>query len=160
LFAPARTAIDRPEWSVRVSGAGPGKGGTVHFPTLYSKIHRATVTAADLHYEGSITIDRRLMDLADLLPHQQVQVYNISNGARFETYVMEGAADSGCIQINGAAAHLAGVGDLLIIASYAAMSRQEATAWQPKVVLVDADNRPRGLKLATKLDGTAETVEC
>jgi aspartate 1-decarboxylase len=143
--------------------AGSGaidEGGHVHFPILYSKIHRATVTAADLHYEGSITIDRRLMELADLLPHQQVQVYNINNGARFETYVMEGAADSGCIQINGAAAHLAGVGDLLIIAAYAAMSRQQAAAWQPKVVLVDADNRPRSLKLETKLDGTVETVEC
>ena len=133
----------------------------MHFAILYSKIHRATVTAADLHYEGSITIDRTLMDLANLLPHQQVQVYNISNGARFETYVMEGVAESGCIQINGAAAHKAGVGDLLIIAAYAAMSRQEAAAWQPRVVLVDARNRPRGLPpLAPKVDGEVEIVEC
>jgi aspartate 1-decarboxylase len=140
---------------------GPGKGGTVHFPILYSKIHRATVTAADLHYEGSITIDRRLMDLADLLPHQQVQVYNISNGARFETYVMEGEADSGCIQINGAAAHRAGIGDLLIIAAYAGMSRQEAAAWQPKVVQVDAHNRPRAARsLAPGADSEVETAEC
>lgn len=137
------------------------EGGHVHFPFLYSKIHRATVTAADLHYVGSITIDRRLMDLADLLPYQQVQVYNIRNGARFETYVMEGAADSGCIQINGAAAHLAGVGDLVIIAAYAAMSRQEAAIWQPKVVLVDAGNRPSGgLKLDEALEGAVETAEC
>ncbi len=114
----------------------------MRFPILYSKIHRVTVTAADLHYEGSITIDRRLMDLADLLPYQQVQVYNINNGARFETYVIEGEANSGCIQINGAAAHRAGVGDLLIIAAYAGMSREEAAAWQPKIVLVDARNRP------------------
>lgn len=117
------------------------------------------MTAADLHYEGSITIDRQLMDLAGLLPHQQVQVYNIRNGARFETYVMEGAADSGCIQINGAAAHLAGVGDLLIIAAYAVMSRQEAEAWLPKVVLVDARNRPSH-DLARQASGDEEIVEC
>jgi aspartate 1-decarboxylase len=114
----------------------------VHFSILYSKIHRATVTAADLHYEGSITIDCRLMELAGLLPYQQVQIYNISNGERFETYVMPGAADSGRIQINGAAAHKAGVGDLIIVAAYAAMSRQEAATWEPKVVLVDRHNRP------------------
>jgi aspartate 1-decarboxylase len=142
------------------AGSGAtGEGGHVHFPILYSKIHRATVTDANLHYEGSITIDRRLMELADLSPHQQVQVYNVNNGARFETYVMEGAAGSGCIQINGAAAHLAGVGDLLIIAAYAAMSRQEAASWVPKVVLVDAGNRPRGLKVAAEL-GAVETAEC
>ncbi len=110
---------------------------------LFSKIHRATVTAADLHYEGSITIDRDLMDRAGLIEHQQVQIYNITNGARFETYVMEGVAGSGCIQINGAAAHRAGIGDLVIIAAYATMSREEAARWQPRVVLVDTDNRAR-----------------
>jgi aspartate 1-decarboxylase len=132
-----------------------GQGGDVHFPILYSKIHRATVTAADLHYEGSITIDRRLMDLADLVPHQQVQIYNISNGARFETYVMEGATDSGCIQINGAAAHRAKIGDLIIVAAYAAMSRQEAATWEPKIVLVDRHNRPgaaRPLPVSSEID--------
>jgi aspartate 1-decarboxylase len=119
------------------------------------------VTAADLHYEGSITIDRRLMDLADLLPHQQVQIYNISNGARFETYVMPGAADSGCIQINGAAAHRAGVGDLIIVAAYAAMSRQEAAMWEPKVVLVDRYNRPRAAQqLLPGAGGAPEIAEC
>lgn len=133
----------------------------MHFSILYSKIHRATVTAADLHYEGSITIDRRLMDLADLLPHQQVQIYNISNGARFETYVMEGATDSGCIQINGAAAHRAGVGDLIIVAAYAAMSRQEAATWEPKVVLVDRHNRPRAARPLLPDAGSApEIAEC
>lgn len=121
---------------------------------LFAKIHRATVTAADLHYEGSITIDRRLMDRAGLLAHQQVQVYNITNGARFETYVMEGAPGSGCIQINGAAAHLAGIGDLIIIAAYATMSMEEAAQWQPRIVLVDADNRPKQASAtsATNLD--------
>jgi aspartate 1-decarboxylase len=115
----------------------------MQFPVLFSKLHRATVTAADLHYEGSITIDRHLMDLAGLLPHQQVQVYNVTNGARFETYVMEGAAHSGCIQINGAAAHLAHTGDLIIIAAYAGLSREEAIGWQPRVVLLDRQNRPK-----------------
>lgn len=115
---------------------------------LFSKIHRATVTAADLHYEGSITIDRELMDLAGLITHQQVQIYNVSNGARFETYVIEGAAGSGTIQINGAAAHLAGVGDIIIIAAYAGMSRATAETWQPRVVSVDAENRPRRAAVA------------
>lgn len=109
---------------------------------LQAKIHRATVTAADLNYEGSITIDRHLMDLTDLVPYQQVQVYNIASGARFETYVIEGAPHSGCIQINGAAARLAHAGDLVIIAAYTTMSRADAAQWQPKVVLVDARNRP------------------
>ena len=114
----------------------------LRIPMLFAKIHRATVTGADLHYAGSITIDRRLMDLAGLLPFQQVQVYNIGNGNRFETYVIEGEPRSGIIQINGAAAHLAGTGDLIIIAAYADMPRAEAERWQPRVVLVDADNRP------------------
>lgn len=111
-------------------------------PMLHSKIHRATVTDADLNYEGSITIDRALIDLADLIVHQQVQVYNISTGARFETYVIEGPAHSGCIQINGAAARLAHPGDLIIIAAYVSLPRAEALAWQPRVVRVDERNRP------------------
>jgi len=114
----------------------------MRIPMLHSKIHRATVTAADLHYHGGITVDRRLMDPAELLAHQQVHVYNITNGARFETYVIEGVRDSGSIQINGAAAHLAGPGDLVIIAAYADMSREEALAWHPNVVFVDDRNRP------------------
>ena len=131
----------------------------MQIPMLYSKIHRATVTAADLHYQGSITIDRRLMDLAGLLPHQQVQIYNITNGHRFETYVMEGAAGSGCIQINGAAAHRAGIGDMVIIAAYATMSHAEAAAWQPRVVLVDAGNRPQGDPAAGE-GAEAEPIDC
>lgn len=109
---------------------------------LHSKIHRATVTAADLHYNGSITIDRTLMDHVDLLAHQHVHVYNITNGARFETYVIEGERDSGSIQINGAAAHLAGPGDLIIIAAYTDMARDEALSWQPRIIVVDGENRP------------------
>lgn len=131
----------------------------MHIPILYSKIHRATVTAADLHYEGSITIDRVLMDLAGLLPHQQVQIYNITNGHRFETYVMEGVAGSGCIQINGAAAHRAGIGDMIIIAAYAAMPHADAAAWHPRVVLVDSANRPHAA--APARDGEKdEPIDC
>lgn len=115
----------------------------MHIPMLLGKIHRARVTAADLDYPGSITVDRTLMDRAGLICHQQVQVYNITNGARFETYVIEGAAGSGAIQINGAAAHLAGTGDLVIIAAYGLMPREAAETWQPKVVLVDDQNRPK-----------------
>lgn len=111
-------------------------------PVLSAKIHRATVTAADMHYEGSITIDRGLMVRADLVAFQQVQIYNITNGARFETYVIEGEAESGTIQINGAAAHLARPGDLIIIAAYTLVSRAQATAWQPRIVHLDAENRP------------------
>ncbi len=111
-------------------------------PMLHSKIHRATVTDACLDYDGSISIDRQLMDVADLLPFQQVQVYNISTGSRFETYVIEGAAGSGCIQINGAAARLAHPGDLIIIAAYVSLLRAEALVWRPRVVHVDATNRP------------------
>jgi aspartate 1-decarboxylase len=110
---------------------------------LQSKLHRATVTDANLHYEGSITVDRTLMDLAMLLPHQQVQVYNITTGARFETYVIEGEAGSGVIQINGAAAHLAAPGHLVIIAAYAQMDRESARDWQPRVVVVDAGNKAK-----------------
>ena len=117
-------------------------GARHQIPMLLSKIHRATVTDADLHYEGSITIDRRLMDLAELIPFQQVQVYNVSNGARFETYVIEGEADSGCICINGAAAHLAGTGDIIIIAAYVTVAAEAVRSWQPRLVYVDADNRP------------------
>ena len=118
------------------------QGATMNIPMLHSKIHRATVTEADLHYHGSITIDRRLMDLADLLPHQNVHVYNITDGARFETYVIEGKRNSGSIKINGAAAHLAGTGDLIIIAAYIHMPRNEALSWRPNIIFVDDENRP------------------
>lgn len=108
---------------------------------LFSKIHRATVTDADLHYEGSITIDRDLMDAAGLLEHERVEIYNITNGNRFATYVLEGKRGSGVIQINGAAAHLATRGELVIIAAYCDLEPAEARTHQPRVVLVDASNR-------------------
>jgi aspartate 1-decarboxylase len=109
---------------------------------LYSKIHRATVTDAQLHYEGSLTIDRRLMELAGLVQYQQIQIYNITTGARFTTYAIIGEPDTGVIQVNGAAAHLAKTGDLIIIASYAEIPHEEGPDWKPKLVFVDRQNRP------------------
>jgi aspartate 1-decarboxylase len=105
-----------------------------------SKIHRACVTQSDLHYVGSITIDRQLMDQADLLPYEKVQVVNINNGQRFETYVIEGEAGSGCICVNGAAARLVENGDLVIVISYAQYSELELKSFKPKVVHVNAKN--------------------
>ncbi|MBA4031312.1 MAG: aspartate 1-decarboxylase [Planctomyces sp.] len=108
---------------------------------LKSKIHRATVTEALLHYEGSITVDRLLLEKADILAHEQVHIYNITNGERFVTYAIEGPANSGVICINGAGARLVQPGDLIIICSYAAMSTEEGLALKPKVILVDGENK-------------------
>ena len=108
---------------------------------LKSKIHRATVTQADLHYVGSLTIDADLMDAADLLEGEQVAVVDVNNGARLETYVIAGERGSGVLGINGAAAHLVHPGDLVIVISYGLMDTAEAAAHQPKVLFVDARNR-------------------
>jgi aspartate 1-decarboxylase len=108
---------------------------------LKSKIHRATVTQADLHYEGSITIDRELMQASDILPHEQVHCWNVTRGTRFTTYALEGSHASGVICINGAAAHLAGVGDLVIITTFVDLDDDAARAHQPRVILVDDENR-------------------
>jgi aspartate 1-decarboxylase len=109
---------------------------------LKSKIHRAVVTQADLHYVGSITIDEDLMDAADLLPGEQVHVVDINNGARLETYVIPGERGSGVIGMNGAAARLIQPGDLVIIISYVAVPDREARELEPRVVLVDTTNKP------------------
>ncbi len=106
-----------------------------------SKIHRATVTQADLHYVGSVTIDADLLDAADLLPGELVHIVDITNGARLETYVIEGERGSGVIGINGAAAHLVHPGDLVILISYAQIEDAQARTFSPRVVHVDADNR-------------------
>lgn len=107
-----------------------------------SKIHRATVTQADLHYVGSVTIDADLLDAADLLPGELVHIVDITNGARLETYTIEGERGSGVIGINGAAAHLVHPGDRVIIISYAQVDDAEARTLRPKVVHVDGeDNR-------------------
>jgi aspartate 1-decarboxylase len=108
---------------------------------LKSKIHRATVTEADLHYVGSITIDADLMQLADIFPYERVQVVDIENGSRLETYVIAAPAGSGTICINGAAARLIHRGDRIIIFTYVIMNDDEASALRPKVVYVDENNR-------------------
>jgi len=108
---------------------------------LKSKIHRATVTQADLHYVGSLTVDTELMDAADLLPGELVHVVDVTNGARLETYVIEGERGSGVIGINGAAAHLVHPGDLVIIISYRTCTDDQARALKPSVVFVDDGNR-------------------
>lgn len=112
---------------------------------LKSKIHRATVTEADLHYVGSITIDQDLIDAADLLAGEQVQVVDIDNGARLQTYVIAGRRGSGVIGINGAAARLIHPGDLVIVISYLAVTDREAGTLVPRVVMVDRQNRVIGL---------------
>ncbi|SIT09854.1 aspartate 1-decarboxylase [Alicyclobacillus vulcanalis] len=113
------------------------------FRTLMkSKIHRATVTQTNLNYVGSITIDEDLMEAADLVENEKVQVVNLHTGARFETYVIPGERGTGVIGLNGAAARLAEPGDLVIIISYAVYSEEEVRRHRPTVVVVDADNRP------------------
>lgn len=108
---------------------------------LKSKLHRATVTQADLHYVGSVTIDEDLLETADLLPGEQVSIVDINNGARLETYTIAGPRGSGMIGINGAAARLVQAGDLVIIISYATMTDAEARDYRPRIVHLDADNR-------------------
>lgn len=104
------------------------------------KLHRATVTDANLSYEGSITIDKTLLEASGILPYEQVQIYNLTNGARFTTYVIEGEYDNGEICINGAAARLARKGDMVIIAAYVMMNEEEAKKFSPKNILVDSNN--------------------
>lgn len=108
---------------------------------LNCKIHRATVTHADLNYVGSITIDKELMDSVGLVENEQVHVLDITNGNRLTTYVIEGEAGSGVMGINGAAAHLVKSGDMIIVCSYAQMSEEEIINHKPKIVLVDKNNR-------------------
>ena len=133
---------------------------------LKSKIHRATVTQADLHYVGSVTVDPVLMEAADLLPGEQVAIVDITNGARLETYVIEGERGSGVIGINGAAAHLVHPGDMVILIGYGLMSDAEAAAYRPNVVFVDADNKivdlggdPAHVPAGFDLESGAETAD-
>ena len=123
---------------------------------MKSKIHRATVTQADLHYVGSVTVDEDLLDAADLLPGEQVAIVDVTNGARLETYVIPGERGTGVIGINGAAAHLVHPGDLVILIAYGVMDDAEARTYAPRVVFVDAHNRVvgRGSDPAEALPGT------
>lgn len=112
-----------------------------------SKIHRATITEANLHYEGSLTVDEDLMELSDILPYEQVSVVNINNGERFETYVIKGKRGSGVICLNGAAARKGAVGDQVIIISYGIFTEEESKKYHPKVVHVDKNNKNRQIAL-------------
>ncbi len=111
-----------------------------------SKIHRATVTQADINYEGSVSIDLDLMERADILPYEEVHVWNVTNGQRFITYAIEGDRDSGTICVNGAAARLVAPGDLVIIASFAEMEEERARKHEPINVFVDGNNRVKTLR--------------
>jgi aspartate 1-decarboxylase len=113
---------------------------------LRAKLHRATVTEADLHYEGSCGIDEDLLDAADMREFEKIELYNVNNGERFSTYIIKAARGSGAISLNGAAARKAHVGDLLIICTYAPMSDAEAATYKPKVVLLGAGNRITEIK--------------
>lgn len=108
---------------------------------LKSKLHRVTVTHSELHYEGSCAIDENLLEAADIREYQQIDIYNVSNGERFTTYAIKAQRGSGIISVNGAAAHKANPGDLVIIASYAMYNELELQKFQPELVYVDGDNR-------------------
>lgn len=111
-----------------------------------SKIHRATVTDANLNYVGSITIDEDLMDAADLLPYEKVQIVNNNNGNRFETYIITGKRGTGTICLNGAAARLVQPGDIIIIIAYAQVDEKELPGFKPRIVLVDENNKITAIK--------------
>jgi aspartate 1-decarboxylase len=125
---------------------------------LKSKIHRATITGADLHYEGSITIDRDLMDAADIVEYEAVCVWDVNNGSRLETYAIEGERGSGVICLNGAAARLVAPQDLVIIASFVNMSNAEALLHEPKLVFVDDRNRMLDTRKEVAGQGTLKSV--
>ena len=108
---------------------------------FHAKIHRARVTEADLHYEGSVTVDQELLEAAGILPYEQVDIYDITSGARLTTYALPGERGSGEIKINGAAAHLVRPGDLVILVAYGVFEEEEARSLKPTVVLVDERNR-------------------
>ena len=113
---------------------------------LRAKIHRATLTGADLHYEGSCGIDRDLLEACDILPGEQIEIYNVTNGARLATYAIEEEAGSGRITLNGSAARHAALGDLLIICTYAPMDDAAARAFSPRIALLGPDNRIASMK--------------
>jgi len=113
---------------------------------LKSKLHRAVVTDANLNYEGSISIDEKLMEVANILPYEQVAIYDVTNGERFTTYAIKAERESGVICLNGAAARKVAPGDLIIIATYVTVDEEEAKKWNPRCVLVDEKNRVKEVK--------------
>jgi aspartate 1-decarboxylase len=125
---------------------------------LKSKIHRATVTGADLDYEGSITIDSELMKLADILPYEAVDIWNVTYGTRFQTYAIAGQPGSGVICINGAAARMVSRGDMVIIASWLDIDADKAAAYEPKLVFVDQKNVPTAQKTESPGQGSLRSA--
>jgi aspartate 1-decarboxylase len=125
---------------------------------LKCKIHRATVTDAVLHYEGSVTIDKTLMDAAGLVEYEQVHVWNVDNGNRFSTYVIEGEADSGVICLNGAAARQVSKGDLVILAAFSAYDEKELAEYRPTLVYVDRRNKITAVKHAVESESRRPRV--
>lgn len=125
---------------------------------LKSKIHRAMVTGADLHYEGSVTIDKELMEAADIIPYEAVSIWNVTNGNRFETYAIEGERGSGVICINGAAARMVAPQDLVIIACFVSMNEAEAASHEPRLVFVDERNRMIRTRREVAGQGTLKKV--
>jgi len=118
----------------------------MHRTLLKSKLHRVTTTHSDLHYEGSCAIDENLLDAADILENEQVDIWNVNNGERFTTYAIRAERGSGIISVNGSAARRAAPGDILIIATFAQYAEQEVARHEPKLVYVDADNRIKDQK--------------
>jgi aspartate 1-decarboxylase len=125
---------------------------------LKSKIHRAVVTGADLHYEGSVTIDKELMEAADIIPYEAVSIWNVTNGNRFETYAIEGERGSGVICVNGAAARMVAPKDLVIIACFVNMNDAEAQNHEPMLVFVDEQNRMIPTRSEVAGQGTLKKV--
>ena len=114
---------------------------TVQVQLLRAKLHRATVTDANVDYEGSVTIDSSLLEAAQIFPHEQIHIWNLTRGTRLVTYAIRGEANSGVVCINGAAAHLAKPGDKVILATFAQIDAKDAPTWTPRVLLLDKDNR-------------------
>lgn len=125
----------------------------MRFELLHAKLHHARVTSADRNYVGSITIDRQLLDAVGIYPSERVQVADVENGNRFDTYVLEGARGGRIIQVNGAAAHLVNIGDRLIIMAYASVGPAEAEGWEPKVALLDSENGISGWAVNAHVPG-------
>ncbi|MCS6875837.1 MAG: aspartate 1-decarboxylase [Aquificaceae bacterium] len=126
---------------------------------LKSKVHRARVTGAELHYEGSLSLDASLMEAAELLPFEKIEVYNVSNGARFSTYVIPAPRYSGEVRLNGAAARLGAVGDIIIIASYALYGEKELEDYKPYLVYVDEYNQIREIRRDMLIEGVGSTYD-
>ena len=126
---------------------------------LKSKVHRARITGAELHYEGSLSLDLALMESADLLPFEKIEVYNVSNGARFSTYVIPAPRYSGEVRLNGAAARLGAVGDIVIIASYGLFDKEELEGFRPYLVYVYENNQIREVRREMVVEGVGSTYD-